>query len=225
MKQRVVILIALLFFFEATALAGFKDYSVRGGEYRLLENLRLKAKSVEFAGADSITILGKEYPASKFKVSASMFVQTVCCDRPDDAWGDVVANFDILVGRDESNEVHDAFLKEIYKFWSSHPTDGRYVSQYNLTLKKDKYMMFMAPSSHDPNEQYHLIWIDGKYMKIIFRSFRDRDGAGVIDSFWQKNVKFYVGGDRIKPEFMVNSFPSEFLEMYKAGKIKLRNSD
>ena len=214
----------MLFFLEATAVASFKDYSVRGGEYRLLENLRLKAKSVEFAGTSNIRILGKDYPASKFKVAASVFVQTICCDRRDDAWGDVVADFDILVGRDESNEAHDAFLKEIYHFWSSNPTDGRTISQYNLTLKIDKYMMFMAPSRHDPNEQYHLVWIDGKYMKIIFNSFQDRDGFGVVDSFWQKNIKFYLGGHRIKPEFMVNSFPSEFLEMYREGKIKLRNS-
>jgi len=168
--------------------------------------------------------LVKEYPASKFNVSASVFVQTICCDRPDDAWGNVIADFEILIGRDISNEVHDAFLSKIYDFWSINPTDGRYVSQYNLTLKNNDYLMFMAPSTHDVNEQYHIVWIDGKYMKIIFKSFRDKDGAGVIDSFWQKNIKFYAGKTRIEPELMVNSFPNEFLKLYKSGKIKLRNS-
>ena len=224
MKLKFITSVALFITLATTAFAGFKDFSKQGDEYRILENLRIDAKSVEFAGTSRFSILGKEYPASKFNVSASVFVQTVCCDRPDDAWGNVIANFEILVGRDDSNEIHDAFLKNIYDFWSTNPTDGRYVSQYNLTLKNDNYLMFMAPSTHDSNEQYHIVWIDGKYMKIIFKSFRDKDGAGVIDSFWQKNIKFYVGKNRIKPAFMVNSFPDEFLKLYKAGKIKLRNS-
>ncbi len=132
MKLKFITFLALFLVLATTAFAGFKDFSKQGEEYRSLENLRLDARIVEVAGTTRFSILGKEYPASKFNVSASVFVQTVCCDRPDDAWGNVIANFEILVGRDDSNEVHDAFLKKIYDFWSTNPTDGRYVSQYNL---------------------------------------------------------------------------------------------
>ncbi|HRH40820.1 MAG TPA: hypothetical protein PKY82_04185 [Pyrinomonadaceae bacterium] len=225
MKFKLFIFAFLLLIPTFNVLAGFEDFSKKGGEYQILENLRINAKSIEYKEKSNFTILGKEFSASKFEVEASVFVQTVCCDRPDDAWGNVFARYEIFVGKDDSNIAHDLFLKKIYDFWSTTPTDGRYTSQYNLTLKDNDYLMFMAPSSHDINEQYHLVWIDGKYMKIIFKNFRDKDGAGATDSFWEKNIRFYVGKNKITPKFMVNEIPDEFLKLYKERKIRLKNSN
>jgi hypothetical protein len=207
------------------ASARHKDYSKRGGEYSILENLRLNARRVEYVGAERVSLFGKEYSASKFEISSTITVQTSDIGTFSGTFEDVVANYEILVGRDESNEVHDAFLKEIYNFWSTNPTNGTVTSQYNLTLKKNgEYLMFMAPSSHDVNQQFYLVWIDGKFIKASFKSFQNRSGWGALQELWEKVLRFYVGKTRIEPEFMVNSFPEEFLRMYRAGKIKLKNS-
>jgi len=205
--------------------ARHKDYSKRGGGYSILENLRLDAKRVAYVGTERVPLFGKEYPASKFEVSSTITVQTSDNGTFSGTFEEVVANYEILVGRDESNEIHDAFLKEIYTFWSTNPTNGTVTSQYNLTIKKTgEYLMFMAPSGHDVNQQFYLVWIDGKFIKASFKSFQNREGWGALQELWGKVLRFYVGKTKIEPEFMVNSFPEEFLQMYRAGKIKLKNS-
>ena len=218
-----LILIVLSLAFTSSVVAGHKDYSKRGGEYSILENLRLKAKNVEFVGKESITLFGKEYPASKFEVSANITVQT-SCNTFSGTFEEVVANYEILVGRDSSNEVHDAFLKTIYDFWSTNPTNGTVTSDYQLTLKKSgEYLMFAPPSGYE--KQYYVVWIDGKFMKLSFKSFQDKEGWGAVSSLWDEVVRFNVGKTKIEPEFMVNSFPEEFLKFYREGKIKLKNSN
>ena len=219
-----LILIVLSFAFASPVVAGHKDYSKRGGEYSILENLRLKAKKVEYVGKESVTLFGKEYPASKFEVSANITVQTSDNGTFSGTFEDVVANYEILVGQDSSNEVHDAFLKTIYDFWSTNPTNGTVTSEYQLTLKKNgEYLMFAPPSVYE--KQYYIVWIDGKFMKLSFKSFPNRSGWGALQELWGKVSRFYVGKTKIEPEFMVNSFPEEFLKLYREGKIKLRNSN
>jgi hypothetical protein len=228
MRNKPFVLFSLITFsllFSSSALAKHKDHSKRGGEYSILENVRLNAKKVEYVGPTQINLLGKEYPASKFEIASNITVQTSCNGTYSGTFEHVIANYELIVGRDESNEVHDTFLKEVYKFWSSNPTNGTVISQYNLTLKKSgEYLIFMAPSSHDVNQQYYAVWIDGKFIKASFKSFRDREGWGALQELWENVLRFYVGKTKIEPELMVNEFPEEFLRLYKEGKIKLKNS-
>jgi hypothetical protein len=208
----------------STVIAGHKDYSKRGGEYSILENLRIAAKRVEYTGKQNVSLFGKDYPASEFEISANITVQTSDNGTFSGTFEDVVANYEVLVGVDSSNEVHDAFLKTIYDFWSTHEINGITTSEYNLTLKKTgEYLMFAPPSGLE--KQFYLVWINGKFIKASFKSFKDRDGWGALQMLWEKVLRFNVGKTKIEPEFMVNSFPEEFLKLYREGKIKLRNSN
>jgi hypothetical protein len=205
----------------SSVCARHKDYSKRGGEYAILDNLRLEATKVEYRDTQFVPLFGRQYTASKFAVSARITVQTSDNGTFSGTFEEVTANYEILVGRDNSNTVHDAFLKTIYDFWSSHPTNGSVTSQYNLTLKKTgDYLMFMEP---DGDKQFYLAWIGGKFIKASFANFQSRSGWGALQELWGKVLWFYVGKTRIEPEYMVNAFPETFLRLYREGKLQLKN--
>jgi len=223
MKQqsRICLALAIGLLVASSVSARHKDYSKRGGEYAILENLRLSAAKVEYRGTESVSLFGKQYTASKFTVSARITVQTSCNGTFSGTFEEVIANYEILIGLDTSNAVHDAFLKTIYDFWSSHPTNGTVTSPYNLTLKKTgDYLMFMAP---DGDKQFYLVWLGGKFIKASFASFPTRSGWGALQELWGKVLRFYVGKTRIEPEYMVNAFPETFLRLYRDGKLRLKN--
>jgi hypothetical protein len=205
--------------------AAGKDYSKLGGEYALLNNLRFNAKKVEYTGKEKLVLFGREYTASKFIVSARITVQTSDNGTFSGTFENADAFYELLVGLDESNEIHDAMLKSIYDFWSTKPKDSISTSDYQFTLKKNgDYLMFAPPIGFD--RQYYLVWVDGKFIKASFREFgKNQGGWGALSGLWSNVLKFRIGKSKIEPEFMVDEFPEQFLQLFKQGKIKLKNSN
>src|SRR5688572_6495239 len=81
------------------------DYSVRGGEYSVLNNLMLHGvEKVEYVGTERTEAYGVKYPAAKFLVNSEVRVkgsgEEVCSSN--ESHCDIVqlAQFEVLVGLD-----------------------------------------------------------------------------------------------------------------------------
>ena len=100
--------------------AGYKDWSRKGPEFRILEPLLLNARDVKYIGPVLLDLYAVRVEASKFEVIADIEVQTV--ESPvstGSTWGRATAKYELIVGNDVAFGIHNKMLEEIRAYWLS----------------------------------------------------------------------------------------------------------
>ena len=216
--------LALLLLLAAPAAAAkpraeFRDFSQKGADYRPLENLRLAADEVTYAGAEQAELFGKQYPAAKYGLRASVLVQTMCAIGAvnTEIYERFPAAFELFVVEDRDRAIHDSLTRSMYALWSRDEMfeGGRF---YDFDIKEDKYVLASVPGSAE--EKWSLVvWANGRASKIVFEGFvgEGKGGWGVVDGFVSDNLRLRVG----EAEFRAYRYPfgrqKKFTKLYEKG--------
>jgi len=216
--------IATLLLALATVASGkprveFRDFSQKGPDYRPLENVRLAADDVTYAGSEQIEILGKSYLAIKYSMVAKIRVQTLCAIGTvnTEVYETFPANFDILVVDDKSRILHDSYVHSMYALWSRKELySGEWY--FDFGIKDDRYVIAAMPDLVD-KKGFYFIWVNGRVIKFVFNGFRDKDagGWGVMDSFTSDNLRIRIGDAEFRAYQYPLSARKKFLKLYRAG--------
>ena len=214
------------------------DYSVRGGEYSVLNNLMLYGvEKVEYVGTERAEAYGVKYTAAKFLVNSEVRVtgsgEEVCSGNESRCDLVQLAQFEVLVGLDAADEVHDRMLQRIHDYWSANkPFKWRKAdADEHLNYKDGKYIMFQAlPGPYGVVRSKRLVWVDGKVIKFEFRRFLRTAYSGLyknlsgrfteneaLENFVGSRIRLRVGGISIQPRQMKGSFREEFFRQYNGG--------
>jgi hypothetical protein len=194
----------------------FRDFSQKGAEYKSLENLRFADADVTYSGDESINILGEQYSASKYSMSATVRVQTVCAIGTvnTEVYQRVTASFEIFVVEDKDKSIHDAFVKTIYDLWSRKELySGE--SFFDFSAKGSHYVLTSMPDLVN----FYFFWVNGRMVKIVFKGFREKQqqGWGVMDSFTADNLRIRVADAEFKAYQFPLSPQKKFLKLYREG--------
>jgi hypothetical protein len=209
------------------------DYSVRGGEYSVLNNLMIYGENkVEYVGTERTEAYGVKYTAAKFLVRTGVNITAYGQERcPDDGRCDVSeqAEFEVLVGLDAGDEVHDRMLERIHDYWSANkPIKWKKAdADEHLNYKDGKYIMFRAlPGPHSRARSKRLVWVDGKVIKFEFKRFLPNPASYInrieqayrkdeaLENFVGSRIRIRVGGVDIQARQMKGSFRKEFFKLY-----------
>jgi hypothetical protein len=219
------------------------DYSLEGGPYAVLNNLLFSSASrVEYLGVEPMAAYGFKLDAAKFIVESEVTVTqpgwfptgsgcdpTVSNDPPKTTER---AEFEVSVGLDQNDAVHDEMLRRIYWYWlSNKPFRWRQVNvDEHLTYKDGRYLMFLAGSDRSGWARVRtLLWVDGKVVKFRFKEFKNM-GKG----FWARlqpspdealndfvgRIGVRTGGVKLHTRLMGGSFRKEFLKQHANGTFK-----
>lgn len=219
------------------------DYSLRGGEYAVLDNLRLHGvDKFEYVGRDRVDVYGKMREASVFLAKARVEVSASgpsACGLDKEPLESCrtmrPAEVKIYVGEDESGEIHDLMLRKVYEFWALNEVGSRKKAETaeHLNYKDGEYIMFQAlygPGSGrwGPRAK-RLVWVGGKFYKFVFKQFtRDEtfwdygtfsfNTDEALEGFVGTGTYFTTSGNvRIQPRQMKGSFRKEFFRLYNQG--------
>jgi len=212
------------------------DYSLRGGEYAVLNNLLMHdADRVEFAGAEPVAVYGKRFEASKFVVESRVTVpayDSVRCSEGQSCPATERAEFEVFVGRDASGEIHDEMLRKIHERLSDKPPRRRDAyAEEHLSHKGGEYLMFQAPLAAGlPGlGPRWVVWVDGKLFVFKFRKFLFQQGythMGVnvpydkneaLENFVNMRVTLRSNGVKLPTRRMSGPARREFLRLYEKG--------
>ena len=214
------------------------DYSVRGGEYGVLNNLLLRGvEKVEHVGTERTEAYGVKYAAAKFLVNSEVRVtgsgEEVCSSNESHCDLMQLAQFEVLVGLDPEDEIHDRMLQGVHDYWSvNKPFKLRKAdTSEHLNYKDGKYIMFQAPlGPYGLVRSKTLVWVDGKVIRFEFKRFLRTAYEGLyknlsgpftaneaLENFVGSVVRFRVGGVSIQLRQMKGSFRAEFFKLYNGG--------
>jgi len=197
----------------------FRNFSSKGPDYKALENLRLAAPDIAYAGIVETDVFGKLYKASKYSLIPLVEVQTLCAIGAvnTEVYERVPANFEIHVVEDEDRGIHDEMARKMYEVWNRKEIySGEYYYWFNA--KDAEYAMTALPDRAEVNGLY-FIWVNKRLIKITFKGFvkREQGGWGVMYGFTSDNLRIWLAG----AEFKAYKFPlkveKKFLELYKKG--------
>ncbi len=238
-------IVAMLVFASASAAQAQSakdkgpDYSVRGGEYSVLNNLMLHGvEKVEYVGTEPAEAYGIKYTAAKFLVNSEVRVtgsgEEVCSGNESHCDLIQLTQFEVLVGLDAGDAIHDRMLRSVREFWSANkPFKLRKADAIeHLNYKDGRYIMFQAlPGPYRLMRSKRLVWVDGKVIKFEFRRFLRTAYEGLyknlsgrlteneaLENFAGSVIRLRVGGVSIQPRQMKGSFRGEFLKLYEEGK-------
>lgn len=204
------------------------DYSVRGGEYSVLNNLMMyEADKFEYVSTVQAEAYGVKYTAAKFLVQARVSVMADGEEGYGEKYGrhtvGATAEFEVLVGLDPSGEIHDRMLKRIYDYWAANKPGKRSKvdAAEHLNYKDGEYVMFLALRGRflEPRAK-RLVWVDGKVIKFGFRRFLYGDEYNedeALENFVGSGIRLRVDGVSIQPKQMKGSFGREFFRLYNGG--------
>ena len=214
------------------------DYSIRGGEFSALNNLMLYGvEKVEYVGTERTEAYGLKYTASKFLVNSEVRVtgtgKEVCSGIESDCVLVQLAQFEVLVGHDAADEVHDRMLQSVHDYWSANkPFKWRKADAIeHLNYKDGQYIMFQAlPGPYGFLQSKRLVWVDGKVIKFEFKGFLRTASEGIyknlsgrsteneaLENFVGSGIRLRVGRVSIQPRQMKGSYRAEFFKLYNSG--------
>lgn len=217
-KFRILTIVLLIVVWPLSCFAGHKDYSSLGGEFVILKNIRLDVSKISFSEKRSVMVEGLPFDASVFSVKANVTIQTKESYVGNySTFEDLDTEYELVVGFDVNNKLHDKLIDDIYQFWIVNPLDNSVVGDKNVTFRDSSQLIFSGKGY--PN----LVWFDGRFVKIQFKKFLNtkKSGLGAEQSLWDDKIRFYDGKKRVKLEYLENGLQAEFLRWYKAGKFKL----
>lgn len=216
-----------------TAKVKGPDYSLKGGEYSVLNNLMMYGvDSIEYVGTEQTEAYGVKYTAAKFRVQAGVHVSGYGKDMcPDEGRCDRGAKveFEVLVGPDASGKIHDRMLKRIHDYWAANnPRKWSKVdAAEHLNYKDGKYVMFEALHGRflGPRAK-RLVWVEGKVIKFNFKRFLYGDNNRynedeALENFVGGGIRLRVGGVDIQLRQMKGSFSKEFFKLYNEGAFRV----
>lgn len=215
--QYLILTLSIFTLSVASTFASAKDYSKRGGEYLILKDIRLAVSKVNYLEKRSVEVEGHNYEASVFHIRCRVKIQTIeSYDPSSNVFEDLVAEYELIVGYDGENRIHDKLLHDIHEFWTTHPRDNSVTSEQGLTYKNGSYLMY------DRLTVPGLVWFDGKFLRLEFKHFLDKkkSGFGAEQNFWADKIRLYHNGKRIPFYAMVNGLQEEFIRLYDQGKFK-----
>ena len=161
---------------------------------------------------------GLRLGASVFSLNTTVTIQTVeSVVSQGSVWEDLDAEYELIVGDDVENKLHNKLINDIYQFWLTNPRDNSVVGEKNVTLRKGSYLIFSGHPYPD------LVWFGNRFVKIEFKRFTNpkKSGLGAEQSFWESTIRFYdTNNKRVKLEYLVNGLQEEFLRWYKAGEFQ-----
>lgn len=213
-----LLVLLLLVFTAGTALAAHKDYSKRGGEYLILKDTRLAASKVDFVEKRSVVIEGREYQASVFRVRCRVTIQTQeSYISSGSVWEDLVTEYELVVGNDTENLIHNKLISDIYEFLSTN-IDKPFYPNFDATLSYRNGSYVIYDRLHIPR----VVWFDGRFLQLKFLHFAEKkkSGFGAEPGFWEDKVRFMANGEKIPRTAMVNGLQHDFLRMYKQGNFR-----
>jgi hypothetical protein len=211
------------------------DYSLRGGEYSVLNNLMLYGvEKVEYVGTEETKAYGVKYTAARFRVITGVYLSASGKDECADEGTCQVkedAEFSVLVGLDESDKIHDQMLKRIHDYWSANkPIKWKKAdADEHVNYKDGQYVMFLVlPRKYMKARSKSLVWVDGKVIKFEFRRFLHAPsgygngydlakGGEALENFVGSGIRLRVGGVEIQARQMKGSFREEFFKLYDGG--------
>jgi hypothetical protein len=216
------------------------DYSLQGGPYAVLNNLLFEsATRVEHVGDDPMVAYGFKLDGAQFVVESQVMVTDpnwfptgTGCDptSPSEPPKNTEqAEFEVSIGFDRNDEVHDEMLRRIYWYWlSNKPSRWRPVDfDEHLTYKDGKYLMFLAAYDRIRWGRVRtLVWVDGKVVRFRFKRFLNmgkgfwartppNPGEALDDFVARTGVR--SGGVKLHLRWMGASFRKEFLKQYEKG--------
>jgi len=198
----------------------FQDFSSNGSEYAPLENLRLKAEGIVYAGSEGVSILDETGAASKYLVVANVEVQTACLEGVGAYYERAPANFEIYVIEDRDRYFHNKIVQMIYDVWSKNERfSGKYF--FDFTVEHSNYVLAVIPDAVNIRH-YYFAWINNRIIKVVFAGFKHRaqSGWGMMDSFTSENLRLQATGSAFK---VYDGFPRDkqqirnFLALHQRG--------
>ena len=211
------------------------DFSARGGEYSVLNNLMMSGDNkVEYVGTEPAEAYGVKYRAARFRVRTGVYLTVAgkewCADDGSCSINEQ-AEFEVLVGLDAGDEVHDQMLKRIHDYWSANKPRKwmKADAAEHLNYKHGRYIMFLAlPGPYGGARSKRLVWVDGKVIKFEFKRFLHSPaaygngmdlahGGQALENFVGSGIRLRVGGVDIQARQMKGSFREEFFKLYNGG--------
>jgi len=217
------------------------DHSLRGGEYAILNNLLMPdIREVEYVGRAQVEVYGKVYEASKFRlpdVSVRVTLSGSIDCHPDNAplqpcEATTSAEIEILVGRDETGEIHDEMLRRVRAYWAANrPGRGKDAkTEEHLNYQDGEYFMFRETRSVRDSSwrAKRLFWVDGKFVKLNLKRYfplEKKNDIGEspiskdegLDHFVTKGLYLRPRAARMRAKRMKGAFREEFLSLYDRG--------
>ena len=214
------------------------DYSRRGGEYSILNNLMMHGvEKVEYVGTERTEAYGVKYSAAKFLVNSEVRVtgsgEEVCSGMESHCVLVQLAQFEVLIGLDAADEVHDRMLQSVHDYWSTNKPFKlkKADAMEHLNYKDGQYIMFQAlPGPYGLVRSKGLVWVDGKVIRFEFKRFLRTAYEGLyknlsgrfteieaLENFVGTGIRLRVGGVDIQPRQMKGSFRAEFFKLYNGG--------
>src|SRR5262245_2552814 len=126
----------------------FRNFSSKGPEYKALENLRLAAPDIKYAGIEEADVFGKLYRASKYSLVPLVEVQTLCAIGAvnTEVYERVAANFEMHIVEDEDRSIHNEMARKMYDIWNRKEIYlGEYYYWFNA--KDGAYTLTAFPDS------------------------------------------------------------------------------
>lgn len=211
---RLSILFTLSLCSFTVALADHKDYSTRGDKYKILNNIRIDAVSVDFIKTEPIEIFGEVSEVSVFEIRTREVVPFMDHRNPyNNVMKDLDLYYEMVVGRDEKHRIYDSLIKKIVVLCSG--TNSAKVVEAGLVMTGDKQLIFDGSY-----KQPDLVWFDDRFVKVKFKRFSERRRDRIADTatFWKDKIRFYFENRTIPIEKMKSEFPIEFLKLHRDGK-------
>jgi hypothetical protein len=185
----------------------------------LLDDVRIKAASIEYSGITEVEIFDKKYAGSLFSIAANVNVETVEGFPDLEEYEVVPAKFEIIVIEDKSKIIHNELVEKIYNTWSKKKLYSDDLYYFYFSLKADQYVLSIIPSGVEI-AKYYFFWVNGRVFKITFKSFGQKSGLGPVSAFTSENLRIRLANSEMKAFQFPFSIPKHFLELYKEGFFK-----
>ena len=192
----------------------YRSYADLGPKYSILEDLLLNVDSLRYVREDTLKYRGFEVPASVFRVSAHISLQT---GEYEVAEG--TADFNLFIGRDESGCIHDSMLHSAYDYWESESASYRALhdslpAQQHIYFRDGQYVIYDAGDLLRIRVEHSAVyWLDDKVLQIHLAAVTSGPpglGPTLVDK-----IIFRIHGVLIRPLYKSYFSPDRFLQMYK----------
>lgn len=219
------------------------DFSGRGGPFAVLGGLNFhRVERIEYVGGDRAAAYGVEVDAEKFLVGAwvnvpKYDVPVIIADAEDNSYQRVesrLAEFEVWVGRDADDRIHDEMLKGVHGFWTANKPgwfsrSGRVEASEHLNYKAGRYLLFRVlnqPVHYLAPFARRVVWADGKVVWFRFKRFVPGGGSNprppfdpdaAVDDFLGAHFSVLSGRVRLHALPMKGSFRKEFFRQYEKG--------
>ena len=172
---------------------------------------------MSYSGSEQINVLGQPYLASKYSLTATVKVQTLCAIGTinTEVYERVSANFEIFITEDIDRFVHNAFTRTMFDIWGKNELySGEYF--YDFSIKGSDYLLTAMPNLANVKDFYFL-WVNGRVVKIVFKGFQNGEGWGVMDSFTSDKLRIRLSDSEFKAYQFPLSAKKRFVKLYKSG--------